>query len=176
MAKLTVGSSAGKVEIDATKVLSNLNKLKVQAWSPPQLAFLMYSSAMYTLVPAVQSVIREKGIVFRGDLHQRTTARIALSAMSEIAVDVGPLGVPYAEQIEKGSPPFKPNFQKLKDWVRLKLGKTAVDLVAMRIARKIMAEGTEPHPFLSEGIAAGLPLFETDFQDRFRRHTNRSVT
>lgn len=130
--------------------------------SPQVTAQAMYTSALAILVPAIKKEIEENYSVFRGQLHQRISARVTITSATEAGLEVGAIGVPYSLNVEEGAPPHEPNDDTILEYVRKKLGvkgkklgkKGGYDVsasdyaLARAIVETIKRKGTLPHPFL----------------------------
>lgn len=81
---------------------------------------------------------------------------------------------PYAEPVELGTRPHFPPVQPLENWVRAKLGAKdpeEVGAIALAIARKIAAHGTEGKHIFKNALEAS----ETQLTGIFDRAVERTV-
>lgn len=129
----------------------------------------LYTSAMHVLVPEMKKQIKANGSVFRGELHQRLTAKAEIGDKGP-QVEVGAFGVPYALNVEQGTPPHTPDINKIKDYVSKKMGVEAsrVDFVAALVSRAIETRGTIPHPYLAPVWNREQRRFFDDFVGRMK--------
>lgn len=145
---------------------------RIAAHAPDVAARALYTAAMKELVPDMKAQIKANRSVFRGQLHQRTTAASVFDKYNP-GVIVGAIGVPYAHNVELGAPPHTADFNKLKDYVRLKLkirGKKNIAMMAAVLHRSIKRHGTRPHPFIVPVWTAKNVSFLNDFLTRMRAY------
>lgn len=138
----------------------------------------LFTSAMSKVVPQIKRKIRANRSIFRGELHQRTTARVGKSlakgskvrTASSVSVNIGSIGVPYGINVEKGSPPQSASWSKIIEYVRKKMGLSGdqANSVAAAIIKTIEDVGTIPHPFLIPTWEANKELFFKNFIERMK--------
>jgi hypothetical protein len=153
------------------KIQSNVKRLQNRA---PQLAAkVMRTSAIAVVVPAIRQRIKKQRNVFTGEWHSRMTARAGVENHVPF-VDIGAFGVPYGLNLEKGSPPHTPDFDRVLEWVRKKLkvrpkGNSAIDfVVAARMVKSIELHGTKAHAAIGPAWRVNQGRFFADFVKRMR--------
>jgi hypothetical protein len=136
---------------------------RLGAASGPILAQAMYTAAMKTMVPWIQSRIKGNRSVFRGHLHQKITAKAVIKA-PVYGVDFGALSVKYSLNVEKGAGPHKPDYRKLLQYVKKKMGMRGEDAkrVAIKIGQTIESSGSKPHAFIMPVWEAGQKAFRRE--------------
>ena len=141
--------------------------LRLGAAAGPILAHAMYTSSMKTLIPWIQARVKANRSVFRGQLHQRITAKAVIKS-KEYGVDFGALGVNYSLNVEKGAPPHKPDYKKLLQYVRKKMGLKGEDAkrVAIKIGETIEKSGSKPYPFVMPVWEGGKKQWRRDVIQR----------
>jgi len=136
-------------------------------FAPMVTAQAMHTSAEMILVPGIRAEIRKNRSIFRGQLSQKVDVR-AIVVGGNPGVEVGSLGVPYGEAVEKGTKPHSADMSKLVQYAQKKMGATgdrAISLAAA-IHATIEEEGTKPHPFI---IPAWVALKDLYYRDTVRR-------
>lgn len=135
------------------------------AKSPLVVGRVLYVNAIAILVPAVKQRLRDRKNIFRGQLMQRVRARYrSLVTSNSAAVEVGSLGVHYGLDLQEGTKPRKVSpeeAKKIREWVRLKMGRRGdlLDSQTAAVIKTIEAHGTLPHPYLDEAWAASGEMF-----------------
>ena len=160
------------VSVDVSDALAGLERMGIK-WGGERIATLLYTSCDAVVKAAVLRMIKAKKLVSTGQLFQRTIAAVKSTGPWHATVHVGPIGVTYAEAVEKGQAPHTPNREKMVRWARLKLGikqPKAAEAVAAKVMKRIAEVGAKPHPFLKPAFDESLPMFLIDFVRRARLH------
>jgi len=131
---------------------------------------------MRILVPAMRRRLRTNKSIFRGVLSQSIGAKVEASpGKGKASVIVGTFNdfPSYTINIERGSRRHKPTKEeeaRLKDWVRVKLGKSG-DLgeqILAGVIKGITEKGTKKKPFIVPVFKEKRKLFTKDFFGRLR--------
>lgn len=64
--------------------------------------------------------------------------------------------VPYASDVQEGTPPHEPDFDQIQIWARRVLGD---EDAAGAVWRKIKEEGTDPNPYIDRAITTTVDEF-----------------
>jgi hypothetical protein len=149
------------------KVQARIKRLQVRA--PELAAQVMRTSAMAQVVPHVKQQIKKNRSVFTGELHARMTARSGIEK-KEPFVEIGAFGVPYGLNVEKGAGPHVANTNRVREYVKKKMGFTGVMATAVtaQILSTLEVVGSKPHPYLLPTWRARRSDFFTDFVTRMR--------
>ncbi len=143
-------------------VVSGMSYTNLAKQAPLIQRGVMHTTAQEIYVPAIKQQIRENKSVFRGGLFQKVKIQQLEGAIPSI--DVGVMGVPYAEEVEKGGPPRKVSEaekRQIRDYVAKKNGVSGSDVerVAMAIIKTIETVGTKPHPYIKPATDRVTPAF-----------------
>jgi hypothetical protein len=149
------------------KIQGNIKRLQLRA---PELASqVMRTSAMAVIVPAVKAQIKKNRSVFTGELHARMNARSGVER-HEPFVDIGAFGVPYGLAVEKGAGPHVANTNRVREYVRKKMGFEGpmASAVVAQILSTLETEGSKPHPYILPVWNALSGRFFSDFVTRMK--------
>lgn len=157
----------------------NAKFLRLEGASTQIMTKALFTSAWSIFRPAMQAELKKPkpphGLptIFEGILFNRITVKVigqTTKTKKDITVGVGAFHVPYARNIESGSPPHMPNKAKIIRWVRIKFGisgKSAA-IVAYRMIKHIRERGTKAYPFVRPVFITHSDKLWADFVARTR--------
>jgi len=121
-------------------------------------------------VPAIRDQLEKNKSIFTRALYESIDTVEGQSTFSQLSIRVGS-ELSYAMGVEKGLLPHTPEFERLREWVKVKLGLSGPDahLVAIRISKSIREKGTQPHPYLKDTIDANEKIFAQRVFSKLRR-------
>lgn len=139
--------------------------------SPSFIGVVMKESCEAVLVPTMRKVIKQNKSIYLKNLYNGISARRMYNGQGEASVGVGGWGVPHALNVEKGSPPHTPDYNKLLDWVRRKLKpKGSAGKVASHISRSIEKTGVAPRPYMHVSLDMSANRLSNDMIRRLKSH------
>ena len=128
------------------------SKLRIEAFKKEFIGAsseVLFDVINEVLVPAIRTKLEENNSIYTGKLSKAIRARIQASKTKSI-VNVGPVGVPYALEVEQGSRPRTVKRGRILRYVKAKMGLTGTDAIRVTnsIVKTIEIRGTIPHPYL----------------------------
>ena len=163
-----------EIRIDGLDKINGRLKGMIQRF-PEKAGQAMFTSALGVVVPAVQQTLRDERRVMDGDLFKSITARVVSSSSKGITVDIGAIGVPYALDVELGTPATnveESERKKILRWSQKKMGLTdgsrgsPARLHAGAVIRTIRGSGRKPHPYIVPTFDLVKDRFVSDFATR----------
>jgi len=135
---------------------------------PQTMAKILRTSAMHVLVPRIRKRIKKNQSIFTGDYHSRMTVKGGVNNTSGPFVDIGAFGVPYGLNLEQGAPAHKPDYARIVEYVRRKMGMSGSAGVsqALAIIMVLQTKGSKAHPSILPVWRANSDKF---FDDVVRR-------
>ena len=139
--------------------------------SSREIVTILRQSCQSTLIPPMKMRLQKNNSVYMGKLIGSIDTMTARVNQGEASAYVGPIGVKYAMNIEKGMKPHTPDYGNIIDWVRRKLKPNApVPIVAGRIVRAIQKRGIAPKPYLLVTLEANQGRLSADLTNRIQKH------
>lgn len=151
------------------KIAAKMERLGPQ--STLILSKAMYTAAHNVLIPWMKARVKANRSVFRGQLHQRISAKARVTSTYKCELDFGALGVRYSLNVEKGAGPHEANIRKIRQYVTKKMGFRGEQAtqIAIAIHDTIKRSGSKPHPFVMPVWERGQKKWKSDVLIRLNR-------